>query len=130
MGARVAYRIPVKKIAVLAVHGVGDQQPFETARRIGDLLQGVNRPGEPPPGRPAYQPFEEHAIRFSVRPVVVSADHASRPEQPDMRGPFYAWVTRAWTHPAATGASDDLLSREFMRGQLRAYQGEDPEDTC
>ena len=25
--------------AVIAVHGVGDQKPFESARKIGDLLQ-------------------------------------------------------------------------------------------
>ena len=128
-----AYRIPVKQIAVLAVHGVGDQQPFETARRIADLLQDLDRSGPSAPGRPAYQPFEEHTIRFSVRPVVVPVEGTSSPGQPAMRGPFHAWVTRAWTKAAADPASavsDDGLAREFMRGQLRGYGGEDPEDTC
>ena len=52
-----------------------------------------------------------------------------------MRGPFHAWVTRAWIRAAADPASavspvsDDGLAREFMRGQLRGYRGEDPEDT-
>jgi hypothetical protein len=121
----------VKKIAVLAVHGVGDQQPFESARRIGDLLQDLNRPGDAPRARPAYQPFEERTIRFSVRAVARPVD-ATPPSGPsEIRGPFHSWVTRAWagTAAAASPPNDDEMARAFMRGQLRGYPGEDPEDT-
>jgi len=34
--------VPPKRIAVIAVHGVGDQQPLESARAIGDLLQNID----------------------------------------------------------------------------------------
>jgi hypothetical protein len=126
----VAYGIPVKTIAVLAVHGVGDQQPFETARRIGDLLQNLDRGAPPTAVGPTYRPFEERTIRFSIRPVVVPADGAPADNRPSMRGPFHAWVTRRWkaadpAHPE----SADTAAREFMRGQLRGYRGENPEDT-
>ena len=118
----------MKKIAVLAVHGVGDQQPFETARRIGDLLQDLDRTANP-----VYQPFEERTIRFGVRPVAEPAADAQATGAQEIRGPFHTWVTRQWTarasSPAAAPVSDDELSRAFMQGQLRGYLGEDPEDT-
>ena len=63
-----------KKVAVIAVHGVGDQQPSDTAHRIGDLLQDLNLgqgPHDLPPiaaeQLPVYYPFHEEMVHIDVR---------------------------------------------------------------
>jgi hypothetical protein len=102
-----------KTVAVISVHGVGDQKPFETARRIGDLLQqlSIAQPAagqeipptqEPPPcagpgpESPRYYPFHEEKIRISVNPVVVRgvepSSQAMAASKPSTLGPFNAFV--------------------------------------
>ncbi|MBI3492974.1 MAG: hypothetical protein HY047_14525 [Acidobacteria bacterium] len=136
-----------RKIAVIAVHGVGDQKPFDTVRAIGDLLQDLDvgapapdpeKPSppcvEPGPVDPAYYPFREQTIRINVRPVVVPPGE-DKLSVSGMRGPFHAFVNDEWRRqsppaPSDEGESDDeRLSERFMRGQLRCYRGEHPEDT-
>ena len=125
-----------KRIAVIAVHGVGDQAPFETAHRIGDLLQSLNA-GEPaaaspaedsPPQSesPAYYPFHEDTIRLDVRPTVVHPD-GDVWQDSGIRGPFDAWVKRTFRRKASV--SDDEIWYQFTRGQLAGYHREDPENT-
>ena len=98
--------------AVIAVHGVGDQKPFETARKIGDLLQELiterrdpsKKPpkcADPGPEQPRYYPFREQWFRINVNPVVMSekaSDSAdSRSSGTGTRGPFNSWVHEAHT---------------------------------
>src|SRR5688572_10080389 len=52
-----------KQVAIIAVHGVADQQPRASERRIANLLQNLDQGGEP-----LYDPFIEREIRLSVRP--------------------------------------------------------------
>ena len=93
--------------AVIAVHGVGDQKPFETARAIGDMLQDlaseerdprVKQSGcaNPKAEKPRYYPFHEQGLRINVNPVVMSeklaADARAAKSASSMRGPFNAWV--------------------------------------
>ena len=55
-----------KKIAVVAVHGVSDQKPFESARAIANLLL------DPTTNKKAnYTPFYERFFRIAVRPAKV-----------------------------------------------------------
>src|SRR5450755_1272164 len=63
----------LKRIAVVVVHGVGDQQPSESAHKIGDLLQSLNigRPGRGQREIPRYTPFTEQKLHIDVRPVIV-----------------------------------------------------------
>lgn len=135
----------LRKIAVIAVHGVGEHKPFETARAVGDLLQDLDQarapltdtpPADAPPCAvtPSYDPFTERIIRVTVRPVIVSPDAGD--ERRGIRGPFHELVSRAlqvkppMTASAAGDATlDDELAFAFMRGQLRHYHGEDPADT-
>ena len=88
--------------AVIAVHGVCDQKPFETARAIGDMLQDLAlKPRDPTnkqpqcanpgPEDPRYYPFHEQGLRINVNPVVMSGGGTARSSQ-SMRGPFNAWV--------------------------------------
>jgi hypothetical protein len=51
-------------IAVIAVHGVADQQPFASAREIANLLVD-----DPHGGEPRYSTFVENEIRLAVDPI-------------------------------------------------------------
>jgi len=131
--------VPPKRIAVIAVHGVGDQQPLESARAIGDLLQNIdvdmsllgNRPApcaSPPPAvEPRYNPFTERTIRINVRPVVVLPAGDSDGVDAGLRGPFFSFVSRK--RQAGQKTADDEGWYRFMRGQLRCYHGDGPEET-
>ena len=55
------------RIAVIAIHGVGDHQPFEMARSAGDLLGNLVNPN----GDATYCAFGEHFIRVPPEPVRV-----------------------------------------------------------
>src|SRR6266404_6376302 len=61
-----------KTVAVITVHGVGDQAPFDTVRRIGDLLQDLDI-GAPPPDQPPPPPCRNlnppipHISRFASK---------------------------------------------------------------
>jgi hypothetical protein len=58
----------VKKIAVIAVHGISDQKPFESARAIANLLLTQTDPNQS-----TYTPFNERFIRIKVAPVKTQA---------------------------------------------------------
>src|SRR5271166_4583178 len=127
----------VKKIAVVAVHGVGDHLPFATARDIGDLLSNLEY--DKPSKTPRYVPFTEVTKRINVEPVKVD-DKANgfnwnSPElQRNTWGPLDA-VARAVLHGNGARHSNDAdnpaesLDHLFMKGQLIEYKGERPEDT-
>jgi hypothetical protein len=113
-------------VAVIAVHGVGNQAQFQTAREIGDLLQQLNvvENGEK---RPAYFPFREQQLRITVRPTIVR-DRDGEGRKSGARGPFAAYVDMVVAKKAERHEPHQL-SFEFMREQLRYYHGERPEDT-
>jgi hypothetical protein len=54
----------VKKVAVIAVHGISDQKPYESARAIADLLLTQTNPDQS-----TYTPFNERFIRVKVAPI-------------------------------------------------------------
>jgi len=144
--------------AVIAVHGVGDQKPFETARAIGDMLQELAAEERDPtkkhpecanPGAesPRYFPFHEQGLRINVNPVVMRAQPADGKAK-SMRGPFNAWVQerldkvrpgkKSKEEPQAEAAQEAAtrievqeadLHTQFMKGQLMCYGGDDPKDT-
>src|SRR5579884_1164844 len=112
-----------KTIAVIAIHGVGDQPQLDTVRRIGDLLQDLDQSQTPgpvadpcatPPGpeRPAYYPFREQPIRINVRPTVVTEEREREAAKRHRHGPFHAWVMSPQAR--STGADDtDRIPNEF-----------------
>ena len=67
-------------IAVIAVHGVADQQPGETARTIANMLlreHGATRgPVEAQGDRGSYSAFNDISLHVAVGPVFVPKDHA------------------------------------------------------
>jgi hypothetical protein len=63
-------------VAVVTVHGVGDQVPHRTTQEVTDLLLGVRRDG----GGTQYTPFEEATVQVGTNKVdpgdEVPGDHA------------------------------------------------------
>jgi hypothetical protein len=145
-----------RTVAVIGVHGVGDQKPFDTARKLGDLLQDLpynraaptkERPvdcAQPGPEPPSYFPFHEEKFRLNVNPVVVRGPDTSGPpdtsNHPKTLGPFNAWVAAELRKTAPSKGADKELREqssagnydifaEFMQRQLFCYGGEKPEDT-
>ncbi|HEY9825227.1 MAG TPA: hypothetical protein V6D19_07250 [Stenomitos sp.] len=55
---------PTKKVAVVAVHGISDQKPYDSARAIADLLANCTDYHQS-----AYAPFRERFIRLKVTPL-------------------------------------------------------------
>ena len=101
-----------KKVAVVVVHGVADQQPSESARQIANLLTDLCPLG-------TYSTFQEEKIRVPVEPVKVSG------ETVDRRSPFEernddAILRHRGTPPAATP------DQGFMHDQLRHYDPDAP----
>jgi hypothetical protein len=127
----------VKRIAVVAVHGVGDHAPFATAREIGDLLSNLEYK---PDNSPRYAPFTEVVKRLNVRPVKIGdaragfnwTDHAL---EDNTWGPMDALARAVYQGKADVKAAHDAdnepesLDHLFMKGQLMKYKGEKPEDT-
>jgi hypothetical protein len=58
---------------VIAIHGVGDHQPFQMAQSVVDMLEDLERA----PDQPRYCAFGERKIRLNVAPVKVR-EHAFR----------------------------------------------------
>jgi hypothetical protein len=122
-------------VAVVAVHGVADQKPHETARTIADLLSRVEGAGA---GR--YRAFEETELRLGVsrvmtepaeaaqgqamgRPAVrtirqVSAELFAMRQTPQLHGAL-ADVEPA---PDTPGELGDGLAHEYMKHLLSVYR--------
>jgi hypothetical protein len=65
---------PAKKIAVVAVHGISDQKPYESARAIADLLLNTTHQES------EYAPFKECHLRIKVTPVKIEKDVTKKVE--------------------------------------------------
>jgi hypothetical protein len=96
-----------RRVAVIAVHGVADQEPDATCRQTGALLGRLSTES----GDGCYTPFSEHRVDIPVHPLPVPSGHIPR-------GTFFYS-----TAVAAPGALDD----QFLLGQLEDYEvsGED-----
>jgi hypothetical protein len=120
------------RIAVVAIHGVGDHPPFEMARSVAALLQDERTPG----AQTNYSAFEESLIRIDVEPVKCpcrvfdSVDQAATNPPPNING-GKAWgpldeLYRARFPVQTTGTMS--LDHLFMEGQLSCYRRKGPED--
>jgi len=88
-----------KRIAVIAVHGVADQQPEETANTAANLL--LHMQGEGAPAR--YHGFKTHRLRIAHRAVKL--------------------VKPA---PAVPGDPSEQCQHQFLRGQLEKFEEPNP----
>jgi hypothetical protein len=101
-----AARTPPTRVAVVAVHGVADQVPGESAASVADLLVR----------RGAYAPSEVSRLALRVERVPVDARTPAVRTQRDCPPP-------ALTLPASQGG----FGQAFMRRQLEHYEV-DPRD--
>jgi hypothetical protein len=132
---------PCPKVAVVVVHGVGNQQPSGPAHAIAGLLLGLEPRDVPIPEvrqesvrtpRP-YELFRETSLRVPRHPARVQ----SRSARPPSRQP---WLVRAFNErsdfvregrrgqaPRPGGGRQvepGEAGYEFMRAQLSDYQGD------
>lgn len=133
---------PPPRVAVIAVHGVADQRPGESARAVAALLHelaaadGDTGPADRAPLE--YSPFEARTLHVPLRPVpvhdpasaLVTTVAIARAEGGSLAGlrsafserrGFFARMRRA---PDPRAADDPgTLAHEFMRVQLAGYTG-------
>jgi hypothetical protein len=110
-----------KKVAVIAVHGISDQQPFDSARSIADLLLTEVEQSQ-------YTLFKERKIRIPVAPLKPQAKlpwgketlEASKRFLPDERGEYMHLLMTKPIDPDHPTAKPDYL---FMRDQVSDYEG-------
>ncbi|MEM8719837.1 MAG: hypothetical protein AAGE84_11075 [Cyanobacteria bacterium P01_G01_bin.39] len=73
------------RIAVIAVHGVSDQQPFDSAKQVANLLINPNKFNI----SDKYSRFVERFIKIPVKPIEIeNQDRDKPPLIPDERGAF------------------------------------------
>src|SRR5689334_2717715 len=68
-----------RRVAVLVVHGVGDQVPYASSRHVAHLLQSDPQ---------NYSTFREVNLHIPVQPVACHGA-PSIPTTPRLRGPIY-----------------------------------------
>ena len=112
-----------RRIAVLAIHGVGDHPPCDSARAIGDMLAGIRQHGT----RPKYSVFRENMLRMKVRRAVVH-DHISclKPHERFTWGPMHA-IAKAGMK--LSGKGGDSVDHLFMESQLSEFDTQAADDT-
>lgn len=124
-----------KKVAVIAVHGISDQKPFESARAIANLL--INHTDST---KSQYTSFQEKFLRIGVEPL-----KAKIPEQEkENTHRKDSWLMKLWRSPDERGHSIRQLmmnrfncsaeptadpSYLFIRDQVSAYKRKSVYDT-
>lgn len=106
------YRTPSERVAVIVVHGVADQPPFDSVRQVANLLANVNVDGHP-----AYAEFTEDTLRIPVRPLPPPAEASPAGQS------FYQTAAQS---TETTGIEIDQRLTETL---LANYTGEGPRAT-
>lgn len=113
-----------ERVALVAVHGVADQKPGETAQALADQLSGLEN-GDPQAAR--YIPWKEDPVRIPVTPVPLGSFATSRLMQNPFTG--FAKLSRGAHSEFASqyfGAqSPENPALEFMATKLAGYRGGD-----
>lgn len=110
-----------KRVAVIAVHGVSDQQPYDSAQAIADLLLQQ---------RPEYSQFQEQKLRLTIKPVQISTKKpdSKTPKMTvgvwcDERGGFLRQALDQST-PSTTSPTEPDASHRFLLDQVSEYHQE------
>jgi len=126
--------MPNPRIAVVAIHGVGDHQPCEMASAVSNLLEDL----KDGPQQPRYRTFVERKIRMNVAPVKVQSHafsgaaqiHKGTPvTESQTWGPLDALYKSDLTIQRSGQAQTLSLDHLFMEGQLAEYKGGGPAET-
>ncbi len=117
--------LPKKRVAVIAIHGVADQKPEDTAKTVADLLARNSH----------CDAFQQSPLRISVDRVPVHGPLGETEEfkkrasslsksalQQLTRTPAFAWNrTPRTVEPPAQAASPPDTAHEYMHEQLSGY---------
>src|ERR1051326_2637607 len=108
-------RCAMARIAVIAVHGVADQQPNDSARQVASLLTDF--------GGGAFQSMGEDRLHIPVDPVLARDPNCGKPGASERS----EWVRSRLETPSNPAAWDDssdekTASYQFMHNQLRCYK--------
>jgi hypothetical protein len=114
-----------KRIAVIAIHGVGDHQPEEMAKAVGAMLQTRQEPG----GADRYSALKQKVIGVRIEPVEVSDDCPITTGK-KVWGPLDALRLAGHKVAPATATLRNSIDHVFMEGQLSGYVSLGPEDSC
>ncbi len=102
---------PVRRVAVVAVHGVADQPPWETARAVARLLSEEDEAGR------AAATFDETPIVIGVpTPVLDDANAGSSPLRSAFLNQRLTAERGAGSPPAEDVPYDVAYSESFLRG--------------
>lgn len=118
---------PHQRVAVIAVHGVGDHPPRASAREIADLLSNLSRSV---PGAAVYTPFTEVNKRIGIHPVNLGASFPDEIDEKRTWGPMDA-IARAVRMGFKLSAADNNLNsldHLFTKGQLLKYNAHEEPD--
>ena len=114
-----------QRIAVVAIHGVGDHLPEEMAKAVGGMLESRHSAA----GASRYEEFESDSIQARIAPVKVSRAPGGKPHATGGWGPMDALQLAGAQVLSAGAAQQNSIDHVFMEGQLADYQEEGPEDT-
>ena len=104
---------PPRRVAVIAVHGVADQKPGESARSVARLLAGIDREG-----LPRYEILEEETFHLPVRPLW------ERRQEQAVDVPFARVRPRgAWQRLKRFGGAVLDATVSFLLEPMRALEG-------
>jgi hypothetical protein len=118
---------PKRRVAVLVVHGVGDQAPYASSRHIARLLQ--SDPTD-------YSTFREIDLHIPVQSIACHAA-PSTPTTPRLRGPIYELFKGRLQHAVKRRASvagkpatpgETGIDQAFLLGQLEKSTPAKPGD--
>ena len=133
MGEAPSQRQP--KIAVIAVHGVADQSPHDSARAIANLLLNPKQTDK----QIQYTPFEESTLRIGVRPVIVSQNPPKLEPAPKQNPIRAEQLQNCDQIPDAQPSHAECLTHientldhnghEFIWKQVHQYKGEGVKST-
>lgn len=116
------------KIAVIAIHGVGDHLPEQMAKAACELLESRQTTA----GETRYEAFRKDRVRIKI--AAVRAGQAARPSmsgkpaKPTWR-PFDGVGLSEKPAMAAEATRKDSVDHLFLEGQLAGYTGRGSKNT-
>ena len=107
----------IKPVAIIAIHGVGDQAPCETARNLAQHLLRVETSGGS--ATVSYAAFEEHSVVLPVLPIKselrLASPVANKSRRMSSSSEFLR--TKGATSPA------DTVDTDFTTSLINEYDG-------
>ena len=109
-----------KPIAIIAIHGVGDQAPCETARHMAQLLLRIGVSSDDA-ARGAYSSFEEHSILVPVVPI--KTELAIKIDSPAAHNGVRLSSSSEFLRSESARTCAKTVDTDFTRSLINEYDG-------